>query len=455
MIKIQRQVSLAVLLTGSLVFATGVNAQASIKFPARALSAQEEKTRAEFGLTTNPRIISTSLSNINSQSVEQNLDVLGIPLTNAEAANIRSRDSLGSTGAAITNKVLNLTKNADSVGNPWIDQAAGGVLHIQVTSPSLTVKTSQVATELAPSARVVVDTVSHSRSELQQIASDVQNLMISKQGIGQYIISAKTSDTTNSFDVMITPKTPPNLIRSMENKWGSTGLKIIKSENSWTPQARNRQSGPLYGGEYITNRLSQCTNGFGGAMLRSNGSRVTITAGHCGNDDTWTQGLAGRPIGATKTTGFTLREYGNCDCQAIGTIPSDSVTTKVLTSDTKTYEYLLLANTSNYSTGSRACLSGAPYGDANQGRIVCGTITGQGPVKYKDDVFTLLDAVQTNIVGTRAGDSGGPYGQSRTFLGIHAAGFGPEGGLGISTAFSKATNLSGIGADLPLLQMSE
>ncbi|HEV7209385.1 MAG TPA: hypothetical protein VGN54_11680, partial [Mycobacteriales bacterium] len=65
-------------------------------------------------------------------------------------------------------------------------------------------------------------------------------------------------------------------------------------------------------------------------------------------------------------------------------------------------------------------------------------ISGSATIPYQDgNGYTLTDAATTSINGTAQGDSGGPYGNGGTFLGIHAAN---NPGLG-QTAMSKSVHI--------------
>ncbi|RBY78568.1 hypothetical protein DQ239_08440 [Blastococcus sp. TF02-09] len=82
---------------------------------------------------------------------ESTTDQLGIPLTPDEAADIDARSALGPTVRAL----VAAAEDLDGYGGIWIDQAAGGVIHLAVagTWPE---ETTRLLRSLVPAGQQLV-----------------------------------------------------------------------------------------------------------------------------------------------------------------------------------------------------------------------------------------------------------------------------------------------------------
>ncbi len=392
--------------------------------------------RQEFGLPSDSGMVSRL-------ATDESLDTseLGIPLTSAETVELRRRDDVarraGIEGARLAEDA------PQNFAGVWIDQRQGGTVH--VLARDVRALAPLVGQELG--SQVVVDPATFSLARLGDDQAALSSLMVKHEQIGRYATQASVEVPSNTVRLVVAADTPDSVVAAARKQFPTASIE--RTADSWTAQSRNKTSGPLYGGEWINASSGvggHCTAGYSNARV---GDRlVTLTAGHCSSGP-WYQGYSSHAtlLGGTISSSFSPGGSSNCDCKAIGRLPSSRVTSSVLTSDTATYYYS--ATSSSYSTGTRLCLSGAAYGDAHGGGIACGSITSSAAtISYRDGGdFTLTDAVITNITGSLGGDSGGPYGSGRAFMGLHAAGYG-NGSYTVQTALSKARNLGRISVSL-------
>ena len=218
----------------------------------------------------------------------------------------------------------------------------------------------------------------------------------------------------------------------------------VGTVSSATPQAisRNAYSGPLYGGSWISNggptAGGNCTAGFS-HVLNSLGQWYSVTAGHCGSG-TYYQGRnrQGTVLGGGHTNGFAANGTSNCDCVAVGPIGGSRPTKDVLGDGNALFGYTNTGGSAQFQAGQRACLSGAQTADTNNEHIICGTVVLGSTTLTETNGFHLTDAATVSFE-PQQGDSGGPYGNGGSILGIHSAyndGL-HEGGL------SKAVHIAG------------
>lgn len=327
----------------------------------------------------------------------------------------------------------------------WIDQRAGGVVRVSVVPGSTAATVRSMARSGMGSAEVAFTTARFSAVSLQRVQDRITARMVAKSGIGTYASQASVDPRTNRVVVLVSPAAPAALMAATRAQYPEVDL--APSSSVWDSQSRDRSTGPMYGGAWISTSSRACTDGYSNAFVGTR--RVTLTAGHC-LSGRWYQGKGadGYLAGGVIRSGFAAGGSSYCDCEAIGTIAASKATSSVLTTNTDTYYYSRTATSSNYLVGTRLCLSGAQYGDAHGGANACGQIdSSSATISYSDGPITLRDAVTTSIVGTYAGDSGGPYGSGRTFMSLHAAGRLAYG-MVVETALSKSSRIGGIGVSL-------
>lgn len=391
------------------------------------------KLRAEFGL-------SATLGTIQTASVvgkDPDLALLGIPLSAAEAEDIRARDNR-SLLAASMGEALSVAQ-PDRFGGTWIDQRAGGVIHLGSTEPISQAELATLSNKFLGGSPISYHRVSYSLASLTETKSVLAERIRTQEKIGKWAVQVGVDVKQNRVLLRVDSSVPQPIVDEVKREYENLVVEV--TPNGWVTQARDRSSGRLYGGLWMSSRPGKnCTAGYSNALYGSR--RVVVTAGHCGLGP-WYQGLGadGEYIMGTVRNWWSNGGAGACDCQVIGTLPADRPSSYVAISNSDYYRYTRTATSADYGVGTRICLSGAQYADRHNGGIACGQITdSSASIRYQDGNFNLTDAVITNISGSDAGDSGGPYGSGPTFMGIHAAGYGTPGAF-IQTALTKSSRI--------------
>lgn len=395
------------------------------------------RLRSEFGLPTEMSAVRAA-----SASQESDTKLLGIPLSPNEAADIRARNALVTLAGAMSETLA--TSQSQVFGGVWIDQKAGGVIHLAGTQAKSQVELDHLSKQFLHGSPISYDRVEHSLSSLEATRSTISTSMRRGRGVGKWALQVSVREKENRVRLRVVSSTPRSVTSELERRYGNLSVEV--TPNEWLTQSRDRPTGRLFGGLWINSRFGiTCTSGFSNALYGDR--RVTVTAGHCG-DGPWFQGISGKQsLGNSVRNFYTYGGAGACDCQVIGTLPNSLITSYVATSNSDYYKYLRTATSGNYVEGTPVCLSGAQYPDNHRGRIVCAEIIdSSASIRYSDRTFTLTDAVITNIIGAYKGDSGGPYGNGPTFMGIHSAAFG-DGSAFYETAFTKSSRI-GVGIKL-------
>jgi len=366
------------------------------------------RIRAEFGLSLHQSSIQAA-----SNGYGTSTDLLGIPLTPAERADIAHRDLLIPMIDRLNQRLI----NNNVFAGLWIDQHKGGVLHFAQTSGDLS---PVVESYITPDHPVVYETFANSLSQLNSTEAAVTAAVLSHHGEARYINSSSVSVPDNAVVLVLKNDAPAGTDQALNRTYGAKRISIRRGVSEARPASnRDIRTGPLYGGEYIYNKNSNgsCTAGFSDAT--SGGNYFTITAGHCGNG-VWYRGYQNTQygIGSAHSNHFIVNGSSKCDCVAVGPISSSIRTASVLVVNNGTNHYVGTA--SSYPTGARVCLSGAT--SAGKGSdINCGEIKSSGGTIGEGDGYTLVDPVATSIQGF-PGDSGGPVGNNATqLIGLYAS----------------------------------
>jgi hypothetical protein len=240
------------------------------------------------------------------------------------------------------------------------------------------------------------------------------------------------------------------------------------SPNPVDLQNRNRTSGPLYGGEWISDTSAQCTNGFASAEYLPTGSYWTVTAGHCGVEgDYWRQGTFGSGGNHFGDGGrYQAPNYSGyhgttqkCDCQVIGPIPNSARTFNMYTTGNALYSFTSIpSNTaSDFYIGRAVCVSGAHYADDHSDGITCGTITTVNltipyydSADYAPNQVSFSNLVMTSIIDTEEGDSGAPVASYHAYMGVHDGLFG-DSYYGYNEYFSRSTYIAATTTATPVV----
>lgn len=390
--------------------------------PAPSTSAEEAdaaRFRQEFGLNSDPAYIASLYA---SPSVDAMSQDYGTPLTQDELHDMRSRlvlqnavDSLGAQAAAAY---------PDTYGGMWIDQQAGGIVHLAFTRnaaasvAALAQTVPQFAADLVPN--TVAYTLNQLSATVAAISADVQSL--SGQGIN--ILGVHLDLLGNAVDAMV-PSVTTSIVAALTGTYGNLVTTLSASGTDTLdanpPRTRMRSYPPLEGGVAVNN----CTTAFAAFRNPSDATIATfpadqmpgasfymLTAGHCrgfGADSTG----SGNYFFVFQRNGRAVR-IGQLDHNARLDNPTgaDALTIAIAGSDAHPY-YYATANRDVYSRdyqrasaddfGDQVCLAGV-----NAPLLRCGEIV--------DTDYTSPDLVAPGgeITGQRLadyssspGDSGG------------------------------------------------
>lgn len=397
-----------------------------------------KNVRKQFGLNSSP----AHLEAIYRDGQTTARDV-GVPLSRQESKEVLRRLALGPKIGRIE------TTGAKSpvFGGVRMDNAGGGLVEIKVVRSSTRRARAQLTkalvADLPSGTPLKVVSSPYSYRELKDAAGTVSADLVQRKlrrlGV-KYV-----TQVGDSVEVGLTGEAPKSAERTLQSRYPWPYLRLVRSDDIIERQGRNFLSGPLWGGEWASSSAgAACTIGYSYMVY---GSRYySATAGHCGHPgDYWRQGNSysggyfGRGGAYNGAYGsFSHGTTQKCDCQVIGPIPDSAATSGVLIDNNVKYGYQRTpSNTSaDYYVGRIVCTSGAKYGDTYGDRIVCGDIQDVNlTTYYSDNDVAFTNLVRTSVMTTLSGDSGGPVGSSRDFMGIHG------GLLGSHQYFSRSTYL--------------
>lgn len=419
--------------------------------PMTAAEQHASEIRQMFGLNSNVQHILAVEADSTSTSTS-----LGIPLTGEEKTKIDRQIGLTQNLKSMATAL----PDASSYGGLWIDQAAGGVVHVGVTTEMPTSRRSNLVSAAGATTAVQFTQVPYSLAELQRAHNAVTTLMTSNVDYKRAVTASMVMPQSGEVQVTVKPGTPAELESVLRGI--SPAVKLVESRLTFNSQAqttpsasaagstRDVNAGPLYGGQWT----GGCTVGY--SNMDAGAARpAMITAGHCGSANYYrlnsgTGDFIGSPINNTGPKGGYAAS--NCDCVTVGPLTSGLVTSGVVTDPSSgPFQYTNTATLEQYAPGTAVCMSGAAYADQNGGGITCGiTVASTTSATYADEAqpngYTLEDASVANYGSSLPGDSGGPVGSGGTFMGIHAAAGALDGMAAGMVVFSKSTNFPTVGA---------
>lgn len=384
--------------------------------------AEAAAVRKQFGLRSDDTWIAAVAADPASTTTS-----LGVPLTSSESAEIEDRSLLNKWNGA----VLTAGEKSPFFGGVRIDQAAGGVINIQIVDSTKTDSGSRLLqsalTALLPdNIKSEITFVPYSYIALQSAYDKVVGALTAGQLKAYNVTSVGLEGST------LTITTSDTATDELKAKFDFPFVRVIGESGVDFQTGRNHTSGPVYGGEWISSSSgAQCTAGYSHAVGgASNSSFYEITAGHCDSPGkVWHQGLIysdGNKFGtATSNNGAFAGTTSKCDCQSIGPVPASAATTRVYTSYTATFAYTGLPTNTNdsggYGVGRRVCVSGAADAeDHHGGGVHCGTIESQNFTETTPGGVYVTNLITTSITDNEQGDSGAPYGDGGDFMGIHS-----------------------------------
>ena len=391
------------------------------------------KIRAEMGLNSDADYINGVAGRADSTT-----DVMGTPLTPSERADILGREVLTQWVEIV---------QAAAVGDPafagtWIDQTAGGVLHIAAAGPDANGTFNSLRPLLPDSDQIIFDRVDYSLSTIRATQALITDDLVARKPFISHVIESAVSTQENRVVLTVDSQMSSEDRQALATSYGPAVEIRISDGGQYVPQSRDFPTGRTLAGAWLSSALSTCTIGYG-ATQNSAGQLYAVTAGHCRGTN-FRQGYFynGNSMGQSHANLFNSGS-GNCDCQAVGPLaPSGQAGRDLLIDNNAIYDLTHTGGKPEQSTGTYVCHSGANSYDKNGGHIVCGrVVSDEVSIPYQPDEFgnqfVLYDATTASIV-TLHGDSGGPLNKGNALLGLNSA---YNTGLA-QTAFSKVYNLT-------------
>lgn len=421
---------------GCVVAAVTATASAARSTPARAQQTSPKTAelrrvtdaRRRLGLRSDQAYVQA----LERTGSKKSVSTWGLAVTKAEQKEINRRQRLGTYVHAIKTAG---TRNV-AFGGVKVDQAAGGVVIIDIKAPAKNVALSNRLRSLVPVGNPVqIQSVDYSASQVSSVASLLADAFLKRELKSLGVIGIEQLD--QEITILVSPTTSPSAVDGLRKLYPQPFVNI-KIDNTARDLAtrgpRDVNSGPLYGGNFMSKYYGtgfiSCTIGY--SFMKTTATHYwTATAGHCGDyQDAWYQGYAvtGNHFGNGGLYNGDGQYYAGttskCDCQVIGGstgIPVSAATTSVYTSGGSLYDYTATpTNTSaDYYAGRVVCESGAEYAYENNNNIYCDSIysvnnsySGENNNIYYTNLVTFTGG---NAV---AGDSGAPVGSGHDFMGI-------------------------------------
>ncbi|MDT0276010.1 hypothetical protein [Blastococcus goldschmidtiae] len=172
----------------------------------------EIQLRAQFGLRSDLPYVRTVDADRSS-----NTDRLGIPLTPDEAADITARSA--TVGALHT-----AAQDLDGFGGIWIDQAAGGVIHLAMAG-TWSEETIQRLRSLVPAGREFVLTpVAVSLADLDSLLARLADVVVSDPSIRPHVAILEREEHLNTVRLTMLTDTPQETLDRIAQEFGGPGF---------------------------------------------------------------------------------------------------------------------------------------------------------------------------------------------------------------------------------------
>lgn len=363
-----------------------------------------------------------------------------IPVTEGEAAELDRKTLLAEFGGR---QAAELLATSEGFSGAWIDYAAG-LLHVGFSVAPPAEAQASLRGAAPSSGEVRFHTTGRPLRQLLDLQDRVADVSATLSSFG---VTVTGSSVSQPADLLTLYLPQDQLVRApgvLRRVLGSRAelLSLVSDAGTQNDLSRERNSGRVYGGLWLSfSGAGSCTSGIANAQSTVTAADFfVVSAGHCAP--------AGRTayFGRSSTRTSLMTVFRNkfvsgtqtsCDCMLIGPFTSSSprLSSDVLVNNNAIYDYQRVGVLNqDYLKGTPACLSGAASVE-QYGVIYCLTIFDPFAKKSTDNV-TLVDQVLMDGRSAQGGDSGGPWGNGRTYLGIH------QGSLGTGDLFSKSANLS-------------
>lgn len=160
-----------------------------------------QEIRERFGLRSD--LVHVEAVRRSRRGVESAL--LGIPLTDEEEADIASRDVLTEWVASVNDAGVDETH----YGGCWIDQAAGGVLHVGVTGDDPVKVFTRLTSALPEGHGSVLTQVAHSLRELRGVQRSITDLFLSSETLRRVLVEVAIRVDKNVVVLTVRPEPIP------------------------------------------------------------------------------------------------------------------------------------------------------------------------------------------------------------------------------------------------------
>ena len=347
-------------------------------------------------------------------------ELIGIPVTSSEEAELIRRDTIAQALPAINARFANQPGYIQA----WLNQAGGGTADVSVTA-AFSTPSSELQAMLPAGTTLNVHVFPYSRAELDSVVQRLNKDAFTLRGEGIHIEHWGLEVQTGQVQVGLNPVTSvASAAATLRANYGGGMLDIVPSTPAAGAASRTAITGRVYGGAYIAFASSQehCT-----AANSSIGQfgYFVISAGHCGNGNNVVRGsFSGPSIGTALTNGYygNVNSTTNCDCLAAGPIPSSLATNEVIIPTFPgLYSYTRLPSYLEFPVGETVCATGDQWAVTHNGDLSCGQITSASTSVFISDIYGNDDELQDAFsfaAGSEGGDSGSPIGHGSTFMGI-------------------------------------
>src|SRR4051812_2382183 len=177
MLKITCTATVAVLALGSLITGGGsavanvrTTVSSSVSTSNEAPEQRDIRVRKEFGLDATGGHVDSLIKAANESATDTSF--LGIPLTQAEVATLKSRFSLEDK----VTKLQPVLNSLPGYGGMWIDQEHGGQVHVQVVQGAPVADKAAVSETIASAALTTTDAVLYAKSDLDDLVAKIAAL---------------------------------------------------------------------------------------------------------------------------------------------------------------------------------------------------------------------------------------------------------------------------------------
>lgn len=183
--------------------------------------------RARFGL-------STDLAHVRAVDAagDSTSDLLGVPVSPAEHADIERRDHL----ARLSSRVIGKIEGRPGYGGAWFDQLDGGALHIASTGPDFS---PAVRAVIPPGWPIRYDYVQWSLAELTALANRISGEVTGHTPLGNLLSSVGAHQPTNTVEVGILIDAPADTEAALRRAYPQPFVHTTRSEG-WFAMAPDR-----------------------------------------------------------------------------------------------------------------------------------------------------------------------------------------------------------------------